>query len=202
MHKDMKQKAEPYIKRRHNRSIWKKIVQMMACVVVFCTTYALILPAITVEKKYSCGYEMHEHSEMCFEERADETCVVKTVVCGLEEHIHDEACEVDADTKIELMSESEEAEVEEETQIEEETQVEEEAEVEEETQIEDKLELEEDVPETEEETKVEEEQKPETEQPLPEKNKLLMAGTKAATANVTLNFTSCSCGTTVSGCAA
>lgn len=178
MYKNMKQKAEPYIKRRYNRSIWKKIVQMMACVVVFCTTYALILPAITVEKKYSCGYEMHEHSEMCFEERADETGVVKAVVCGLEEHIHDETCEVDADTKIEIISESEEAEVEEEKQIEEETE------------IEDKLELEEDVPEIEEKTEVEEEQKPETEQPLPEKNKLLMAGTKAATANVTLNFTS------------
>lgn len=29
---------------------WKKIVGIMACIVVFCTTYALILPAITMEK--------------------------------------------------------------------------------------------------------------------------------------------------------
>ena len=36
---------------------WKKVVQAMGCLVVFCTTYALILPAINMEKEPVCGYK-------------------------------------------------------------------------------------------------------------------------------------------------
>ena len=41
-------------------------MQIMACVVVFCTTYALILPAITMEQQYICGKEEHTHSAECY----------------------------------------------------------------------------------------------------------------------------------------
>ena len=37
------------------RSIWYMFVRVVACLVVFCTTYALILPVITLENKYICG---------------------------------------------------------------------------------------------------------------------------------------------------
>lgn len=88
---DVKQQAGPYVKRQHKRSIWHKIVRFMACIVVFCTTYALILPAITAEKEYFCGMEAHEHTEECY--RPAEVAV--EYLCGLEEsegHAHGEDC--------------------------------------------------------------------------------------------------------------
>jgi hypothetical protein len=47
---------------------WYRLMSILAAIVVFCTTYALILPAITMEKKTYCGItdEAHEHSEECY----------------------------------------------------------------------------------------------------------------------------------------
>ena len=41
--------AEQYAKRHKRRRVWQKVVGSLACVVVFITTYMLILPAITME---------------------------------------------------------------------------------------------------------------------------------------------------------
>ena len=60
------QEAEKYAKQNYRRRIWRKIVRVMACAVVFCTTYALILPAITLEKT-QCSLDEHTHSESCYE---------------------------------------------------------------------------------------------------------------------------------------
>lgn len=81
-------------KKRKHRKYWKNIFMVLAVVVVFCTTYALILPAITQERQTFCGYERHEHGDACY---ADE------LICGLSEeipetdsnvnyHTHDESC--------------------------------------------------------------------------------------------------------------
>ena len=66
MQKILLKEAEQYTKQNQRRRIWRKIVQAMACVVVFCTTYALILPAITMEKN-PCDLEEHTHGESCYE---------------------------------------------------------------------------------------------------------------------------------------
>ena len=58
------------------RSHWKKIVSTLAAITVFCTTYALILPAITVNSDTYCGMEEHEHTESCY---------TLELICGLEE---------------------------------------------------------------------------------------------------------------------
>lgn len=50
MRRNFLSEAQKYIKKNRNRRTWKHIVIALACVVVFCTTYALILPAITTEK--------------------------------------------------------------------------------------------------------------------------------------------------------
>ncbi|WP_286209816.1 hypothetical protein [Dubosiella newyorkensis] len=42
---------------------WKRLVTILSCMVVFCTTYALILPAVAQSKTYYCGKEEHTHSE-------------------------------------------------------------------------------------------------------------------------------------------
>lgn len=58
--------AEKYARQRRKRSVWKRTVAALACVVVFITTYMLILPAITAEKQTYCGNEEHEHTLQCF----------------------------------------------------------------------------------------------------------------------------------------
>ena len=73
---------------RHKR--WQRVVTALACVVVFCTTYALILPALTMTDTAYCGHEEHTHSA--------EDCYERVLVCGQEEgaiptpHEHTEVC--------------------------------------------------------------------------------------------------------------
>ena len=64
----------------------------MACVVVFCTVYALILPAITLEPEPVCGLEEHSHDESCYtylppvyEDRL--SCLTASLI-----HQHSESC--------------------------------------------------------------------------------------------------------------
>ncbi len=45
---------------------WQKVARLLAVVVVFCTTYMLILPAITMEKETYCGIEDHIHTDECY----------------------------------------------------------------------------------------------------------------------------------------
>lgn len=45
-------KVASYLLRNHRRQRWKHIVSVLAAIVVFVTTYALILPAITLESNY------------------------------------------------------------------------------------------------------------------------------------------------------
>lgn len=86
-------KASKYAVQRKRHSIWRNVVTGIAAVVVFCTTYALILPAITMESEPTyCGFEDHEHIEECYE-----------LVCGVEEfvpHYHTDECYTNAEGNI------------------------------------------------------------------------------------------------------
>ena len=59
------QEAENYTKAHARRKRWHQMVTALSCLVVFCTTYLMILPAITMEK-YACGLEEHMHTMSCF----------------------------------------------------------------------------------------------------------------------------------------
>ncbi len=72
--------------RKTRKASRRSIVQSLACLVVFCTTYALILPAITLERPTYCGIKEHTHSDKCY---------TMQLVCGQEEgegHTHDDSC--------------------------------------------------------------------------------------------------------------
>lgn len=73
-----------------HRRWWLRAVGVMACIVVFITVYALVLPAITMEGNPTCGLEEHEHMEDCY--TAD-----GVLICQLEEHTHDAACYAEAE---------------------------------------------------------------------------------------------------------
>lgn len=89
MQEKTQQEAADYLAQNHRRRTWKKIISILACIVVFCTTYALILPAITLENHTTyCGLEEHQHGLECYE---------RTLICGQEEtdvtvHAHTDGC--------------------------------------------------------------------------------------------------------------
>lgn len=79
--------------RAHQRKrLWKRFVSGVACVVVFCTVYSLILPALTLEEGVFCGLEEHQHEGACYENvlvcdyEADETQAAPAA------HEHTESC--------------------------------------------------------------------------------------------------------------
>ncbi len=80
----LKQAAKYRYSHRRNKR-WKKVVTVLAAVVVFITTYALILPAITLESDTVCEMTEHTHSAECYDEN-------QVLTCGLEEHVHTDAC--------------------------------------------------------------------------------------------------------------
>ncbi|MBQ9901978.1 MAG: VWA domain-containing protein [Clostridia bacterium] len=88
---------------------WQKVVAVLGFITVFCTTYALILPAITLESSPDaiCGIEEHTHTNDCYERRSVLVCentdpdhvhtdecyrVDSVLICGKEEHKHTKAC--------------------------------------------------------------------------------------------------------------
>jgi len=91
MRQDVLRNAEKYTKVHKRKRLWYRVVTVLAGVVVFCTTYALILPAITLEKQ--CDIPEHTHTDACY---AQVTSVEKRVpVCSaqtLEIHQHTADC--------------------------------------------------------------------------------------------------------------
>ena len=81
--------------RKMLHSHWVKIVSALASVVVFCTAYALILPAITMSNQDpKCGIEEHTHIAECYDAEGN-------IICGLEEHAHSLSCYSDLYAAIE-----------------------------------------------------------------------------------------------------
>lgn len=87
--------GEPFLKRRKLHNRWRKVVTALASIVVFCTTYALILPAITLEQETYCDIEPHCHTESCYEvqlicniatDAETETAATEVI------HAHDDSC--------------------------------------------------------------------------------------------------------------
>lgn len=87
-------RAAEFIKAQRRKKRWTKAVSAMAAVVVFCTTYALILPAITLQAE--CGKEEHTHSDACY--TVETITPQPTMLCSMEAlreaglHEHDDNC--------------------------------------------------------------------------------------------------------------
>ena len=56
-----------FTKRRKRLGRLRYFATFLSAVIVFCTVYALILPAITMERTAYCGLEVHEHTDACFD---------------------------------------------------------------------------------------------------------------------------------------
>lgn len=78
--------AKEYVRERRMRKRWHRVAAGLSCVVMLCTTYGLMLPAITLESEFFCGLAEHTHDDQCYEQK---------LICGLQEgeiHTHSDAC--------------------------------------------------------------------------------------------------------------
>lgn len=80
MNHSLLQQVKKYLKNKKRRKTWQKVVMSLAVMVVFVTTYMLILPALTMTEKPICGKEEHTHTEKCYKEEP-----VEKLLC--EEHL-------------------------------------------------------------------------------------------------------------------
>lgn len=106
-------KIRMILKDRRTRQLLTRTVSITAALVVFVTTYALVLPAITMESEALCGVEAHQHDDSCYTEELvcgipesdghhhTEACyeVSRVLVCGKTAHQHGKSC-YDADGKL------------------------------------------------------------------------------------------------------
>lgn len=114
MRYDTQHQAEEYTKFHQHKKIWQRVVTCMAAAVVFCTTYALILPAITMtdaSQTLACSLAIHAHTADCYDSQCNLICgeadfVIHThnsdcydaegnLVCELPEieaHVHTDDC--------------------------------------------------------------------------------------------------------------
>ena len=69
MNRDFHLQAEQLNKKHRRKRVWYRILSVPICLVVFVTTYALILPAITMESTPDtyCGLQEHVHGDDCYE---------------------------------------------------------------------------------------------------------------------------------------
>lgn len=117
MNKDIQLQAEKLNIKHRRKQLWYRILSVPVCIVVFITTYAMILPAITLETTPDtyCGMEEHIHSDECYEKPG--VPEHKAIKCTAEEklgegeyliHKHDTFCFNDSGELICNLAEQEE----------------------------------------------------------------------------------------------
>lgn len=78
MNQSLWERAAEFLKVQRHTRVGKRILGSLAAVVVFVTTYMLILPAIALERPAYCGMEEHIHTQEC--------------LGAVRVHAHDESC--------------------------------------------------------------------------------------------------------------
>ena len=94
----MQNKGTDYIRRilrdKARQKRWRQIMLCLSCIVVFCTIYVLILPAITLEKKTTCEEEQNAiQEEQPLVQEEDESTVQSTIQSDDSEDIEFVSCE-------------------------------------------------------------------------------------------------------------
>ncbi|MDD7389123.1 MAG: SpaA isopeptide-forming pilin-related protein [Lachnospiraceae bacterium] len=93
MDSSLLERAKAFLRAQRKKSIWYRTMCGLAAVVVFVTTYMLILPAITMERDTICGKTEHKHTDECYETiTIDPPKVLNCTKDTLEVHKHTDAC--------------------------------------------------------------------------------------------------------------
>lgn len=83
-------KAAELMRKNGKHRRWRRAFSGMAAVVVFITTYMLILPAITMENQAICGMAEHTHTDACYEMQL--VCTQEETPEGADVHVHGPEC--------------------------------------------------------------------------------------------------------------
>ncbi len=114
--------GEKYIRNHRFHKRWYKALMLMSAAVVFCTVYALVLPAVTMENR--CQIPEHRHTDACYTRLIGDSTSAEDIstdpealtctdtdgghvhtarcygtwvlTCGMEEHTHTAACRTSA----------------------------------------------------------------------------------------------------------
>lgn len=92
MENPLRKQIRSIMKDHKKRQMWYRIVTTLAVVVVFVTTYMLILPAITMENKAECGITEHKHDANCYSSHYEKEKELACTTDSLGVHKHTEAC--------------------------------------------------------------------------------------------------------------
>lgn len=92
MESPLRKKMNSIMKDHKKRQVWYRVVTTLAVVVVFITTYMLILPAITMENKAQCGITEHKHDANCYSTHYETKKVLACTTESLGVHKHTDAC--------------------------------------------------------------------------------------------------------------
>ena len=90
----MNKKVKSFMDKLYRKRPWNRAVTTVAAMIVFVTTYMLILPAITLTDELVCPYEEgHFHTDVCYEMTASDRleCPYKDTESAVIHH-HDESC--------------------------------------------------------------------------------------------------------------
>ncbi len=89
MEKNIEGRARVLTEGKQKKKVWQRVLLWLSAITVFCTTYALILPALTMvdDDVVVCGMVNHKHDENCY---VEETAYAFS--CMEELHQHDESC--------------------------------------------------------------------------------------------------------------
>jgi len=95
MEQSIVRKANRYSKQHKTKRWLYRALSVVGACAVFWTTYALILPAITLDKTPTCGAEEHQHNEACY--ITGEKKILSCIEAYAEQeesiyHIHNEFC--------------------------------------------------------------------------------------------------------------
>ena len=90
MQNELRAETQKLHRKHRLRRIWLRVMTVMACMVVAVTTYALILPAITLEAAPDtyCGLTEHVHTDACYQ--TPSVPVHTALSCAV--HVHTEYC--------------------------------------------------------------------------------------------------------------
>ena len=89
MNKTIGKKLRKIDKSNKRKTVWRRVVATLAAITVFCTTYALVLPALTMinDDAVTCGLVAHTHDDSCYLENTS-----ISFLCTPESHTHTDEC--------------------------------------------------------------------------------------------------------------
>ncbi len=96
MNMDTIQKAEELKRKRRRKKQWNRLLTCLSVVIMLCTTYVLMLPALTLESSDGeespcCGFAdfvVHTHDDNCYDDNGVLWCELPEI----QEHEHAEIC--------------------------------------------------------------------------------------------------------------